>query len=398
MLLCELPNDDLEPRRDARARERTLEFILGLRFEGGNQVDVLQNGDAIFAPMLRAIDQAQKSIAFVTFVFWQGDIARRFAHALRDAAKRGVEVKVVLDAVGASSMSDELVDEMNDAGVDVRWFRPKATLRVWRTTHRTHRKLLITDHKIAFTGGVGIAQEWTGDARDETEWRDTHFRIRGPAVIGLWAAFADNWVEMTGSLPLDCDEELPAPQEVGETRALVVKSTASVGWSDITSLVRVLFGLAERRIAICTPYLMPDSETISQLCDAARAGLEVEIMVPGQHTDQRLARIASEGVVQTFLEAGVRILEFEPTMMHTKVILIDDDLACVGSANLNHRSLRKDDEVAVVISDSKVVAELDEAFQQDAERCHDKALAKLGQRAWWRRLLAFIVRPFRGEM
>jgi cardiolipin synthase len=381
-----------------RHRERALEQVLGARFLGGNDVRVLKNGVEIFPAMLAAIEAAETSIAFVTFVYWQGEIAERFANALADAARRGVDVMVVLDAVGASDMSDALVALLEDAGADVRWFRPKATWRVWRTSHRTHRKLLIVDHDVGFTGGVGIAEEWTGDARSPDEWRDTHLEIRGPAVRNLWGAFAGNWIEMTADLPARWDDARPCdPIPGSDERVLIVRSTASIGWSETASMFRTLLALAKRRVWAATPYFVPDDKTVEQLCRLAMDGADVRILLPGEHIDQTAVRLASERTMGALLEAGVRIHEYDPTMMHAKVLIVDDDLACVGSANMNQRSLRKDDEVSAVLSSPRLVELLGDHFMADLDRSTERSLQGWRE-AWWRRALGALLAPFRTEM
>ncbi len=389
----------LEPEIDDRRRRRelALEQVLGARFLPGNRVDVLKNGDAIFPPMLAAIDNAKSSVALVTFVYWKGDIAERFARALSNAAQRGVDVMVVLDAVGAAPMPSKLVTEMEEAGCDVRWFRPKATWRVWRTSHRTHRKLLIVDYEVAYTGGVGIAEEWCGDARDPSEWRETHLEIRGPAVRDLWGAFAGNWIEMTGELPTKWHDTPPCDPE-GDARVLVVRSTASIGWSESASMFRALLAIAVKRVWIATPYFVPDDKTIDQLCRLAREGVDVRVLVPGEHTDKEIVRLTSELVMGSLLEAGVKIYEFAPTMMHAKILIVDDDISCVGSANLNQRSLRKDDEVSAVISSPAVTAELDGHFRADLARSHRRTEEDLAKDPWYRRLGGVLLKPFKSEL
>lgn len=386
-----------DPGEDRRARERALEQVLGARFVPGNGVEVLKNGDAIFPPMLAAIDDAKASVALVTFVYWQGDIAERFARALANASQRGVAVTVVLDAVGAAPMPNHLLEEMESAGVDVRWFRPKATWRIWRTSHRTHRKLLIVDHEVAFTGGVGIAEEWCGDARNPNEWRETHIEVRGPAVRDLWGAFAGNWIEMTGELPPRWRDASPC-STAGDARILVVQSTASIGWSESASMFRALLALAERRVWIATPYFVPDDKTRAQLEALAEGEVDVRILLPGEHTDKEIVRVTSELVMGSLLEAGVRIYEYGPTMMHAKILVVDDDIACVGSANLNQRSLRKDDEVSAVISDPAVVDVLATHFSADLARSHERTPEDLAQDPWWRRAGGVLLRPFRSEL
>ncbi len=362
---------DSGPDDGTRRMERTvgvLEASMGAPFFPGNQIDVLRNGVQIFPAMLEAIDAASERIDFLTFVYWKGDISRRVANALANAARRGVQVRALLDGVGAFPMDRDHVELMTQSGVDVRWFRPvRQWLAPWKMTHRTHRKVLICDGEVAFTGGVGIAGEWEGDAQDEREWRDTQFRIRGPAVHGLQAAFLGNWLEVAPRDTLG-RATTPAPETSGPARVQVVRSTASVEWSDLSTLVRTLIDLPEQRLRISTPYFVPDPTLVDAICDTASRGVAVDVLVPGPHTDQRVVKVAGEGCYERLLETGVRIWEYQPTLIHQKIIAVDDHLVTIGSGNLNHRSLMQDDEVQLVVLDTdfadRVGRMLDDDFAQ----------------------------------
>jgi cardiolipin synthase A/B len=353
--------------RDATARiRRTLEGVLGIPSTEGNRIDVLRNGDEIFPAMLDAIRSAEEFVDFLTFVYWTGPIAQELAEALADRARHGVRVRVILDAVGARTMDRALVAEMEEAGAEVAFFRVPITWRVWQVEHRTHRKVLIVDEKVAFTGGVGIAEEWMGDARNPNEWRDTHFRIMGPAVDGLRGAFTTNWIE-TGRPIFDNDSFIDQP-ECGSSCLQVVRGSASIGWSDIAVMMRTLVALAEERIRITSAYFTPDATFVELLCEAADRGVEVDILVPGPHADKRIVQVASEASYERLLECGIRIWNYQPTMLHAKVVTIDGAAACVGSSNVNSRSMARDDEVSVMIYDPEVVAVLDRHFEEDLER------------------------------
>jgi len=364
-------------------------------FVGGNRVEVLRNGVEAFPAMLAAIDEARSSIEFATFVYWRGDIAERFAEALARRAREGLQVLVLLDALGCLPMRPDLVESMRAAGVEVVKFRPVARWQFWRVTHRTHRKLLVCDGRVGFTGGFGIAEEWEGDARDPSEWRDTHFRIEGPAVHGLQAAFCGNWLEATGKVA-GAIGRVRALEPAGEVDVLPLRTTASPRWSDAATLMRVLVAGARRRLRIATAYFVPDERAAELLADAARAGIEIDVLIPGEHTDQRLSELAGAEKYGPLLDAGVRIHAFQPTMMHTKVITVDGELACVGSANFNQRSMSQDDEICMVIADAGVVATLDAHFEADLDRA-----APIDRDGWRRRgilrrvleALAKLVRP-----
>ena len=379
---------------DVRTR---LEGLLGMPFADGNRIDALRNGERIFPAMLEAIRDAETSVELVTFIYWTGRIAQDMADALAERARAGVAVRVVLDAFGAGPMSKDILDRMTGAGVQVRWFRPLGTWKTWKTGHRTHRKVLVIDGRIGFTGGVGIAAEWEGDARDPSEWRDTHFRIEGPAVAGLRAAFFSNWAETDRSAVREVLDSPPL-EPVGEAAVQVIRSTACFGWSDIATVMDGLIDLARRRIRISTAYLAPDEYWVNAFRRAVARGVEVEVMIPGPHTDKRVSELAGSGGIQRLLEAGVRLFRYQPTMLHTKVMLVDDDVACIGSANFNQRSILKDDELILVVIDRALAAVLDQDFEDDLARCAETSLRAFEHRGLIRRLREWAARPIRSNV
>lgn len=375
---------------------QTLEAVLGIPFTDGNRVEVLRNGDEIFPAMLDAIAAARSSIDFLTFVYWTGDIARRFADALSKQARAGVAVRVLLDGIGARPMRHDLIEEMEAAGVEVRWFRKPPAWRVWSLDNRTHRKVLVVDGAVAFTGGVGIAEEWEGDARNPSEWRDSHFRVEGPAVQGIHGAFWGNWMEVEQTI----QEALSAvrPQgRPGDASVQIVRSTASIGWSDIAMLIDCLICLAEKRLRICTAYFAPDDMTVRQLIGAAERGVAVEIMIPGKHIDTRTSELAGSEAFTPLMQAGVTMWRYQRTMLHTKVITVDGGIACIGSPNLNQRSMRQDDEVAMVVDDAALVRTLDAHFDEDLTACEAIRLHRWRDRGPLRRIREGLARIVKRE-
>lgn len=353
--------------RERRSIDR-LHGLLGTPPTTGNDVRVLRNGDEIFPAMIDAIDQATDTVDLVTFVYWQGDIAVEIADSLVRAARRGCRVRVLLDAVGARKITDGLIELMKEAGCDVRWFRPffdKAVPKIADANRRTHRKILVCDNEIGFCGGVGIAEEWTGNARDETEWRDTHLAIRGPAVAGLLNAFLDNWADQheDGFDPRgERDVDLAEP---GSSNVFVVRGSAETGASDVWRMIMTLVSMAEKRLVIATAYFNPDDHVIKALIAAVERGVHVTLLVPGEHADKRFIQIAGEESYQRLLDEGVDIRTYETSMMHAKVITVDGHIATVGSTNFNQRSMQHDEEANVVIVDEAVVSILDEHLEHD---------------------------------
>jgi cardiolipin synthase A/B len=373
---------------------RTLESLTGVAFTEGNSLTVLRNGDRIFPAMLAAIDGSEHSVDLMTYVYWKGDIATRFADALSAAAGRGVRVRLLIDAVGGLQIERGLVNRMDDAGVHVEWFRKPWLNSPLKQNHRCHRKVLVVDEEVAFTGGVGIAEEWCGDARDATEWRDTHVEVRGPAVDGLRAAFAQNWAE-SGRELYDDNDTFPEASQTGSTVAQVVRGSASLGWDDLQSTFRVLLDSATERLSIATAYFAPDDFFLERLCAAAQRGVRVDLLLPGPHADKRACQLASEAAYDRLTSCGVRVWNFQPSMMHAKIMIVDGVAAAVGSSNFNRRSLDHDEEVVMVALDSSVAGLLAADFDADLERSEEIDLTRWRNRGRRQRLLEAATLPLR---
>jgi len=361
------------PEQDAvrvQRLRRRLEALLGIPASEGNILQLLRNGDQIFPSMLSSIRQASETVDFLTFVYWRGEIARDFASALAERARSGVRVRVLIDAVGGRLIDSTLIEHMTDSGVQVEWFRKPWAITPLKQNHRTHRKVLICDERVGFTGGVGIAEEWCGDARDSTEWRDTHVRVEGPAVDGLSASFAQNWAE-TGQPLVDPRRSFPEhdPTEGGSI-VQVVRGSASVGWNDMATVFRLMMESAEQRLQMQTAYFVPDASFQQLLLDAVERGVEVDIMVPGPHADKRVCQLASESIYSTLVEGGVRIWAFQPSMLHAKVMTVDGIASVIGSANMNRRSMQLDEEVVLTVLDPRIAARLEADFAADLLRCN----------------------------
>ncbi|MBW5252704.1 cardiolipin synthase B [Streptomyces sp. P01-B04] len=364
-------------RRSLRLRRR-LERLIGIAATEGNTIRTLRNGDEIFGAMLAAIRDAEYTVDMMTFVYWRGEIAEKFAAALADRARAGVRVRLLLDGFGSRLIEKDQLDLMVEAGVEVAWFRKPLYLSPLKQNHRCHRKVLVIDERTAFTGGVGIAEEWCGDARNEHEWRDTHVQVSGPAVDGLAAAFAQNWAECHDEL-FDSRDRFVNCERQGEAVVQVVRGSASFGWQDMQTLIRVVLESAEERLRLTTAYFAPDAFFTQLLCAAAKRGVEVEILLPGPHTDKRVCQLAGQRYYEDLIACGVKIYQYQPTMLHAKVITVDRVASLVGSTNFNRRSLDHDEEVMLAVMDCDFTAALDGHFEEDKEK------SVLIERARWKR-------------
>jgi cardiolipin synthase len=320
--------------------------------------------------MLEAIEGAERTIDMMTYVYWRGDIARRFADALGERARAGVRVRLLLDGIGCHPIEKDLVDRMSADGVTVAWFRKPLYLSPFKQNHRCHRKVLVVDESTAFTGGVGIAEEWCGDARDENEWRDTHVRVRGPAVDGVAAAFAQGWAECHDEL-FDERDRFGGHEPAGDAVVQVVRGSASLGWQDMQTLMRVVLESAETRVRLSTAYFAPDDYFTDLLGRTARRGVDIEVLLPGPRIDKRVSLLGGQQHYERLLADGVRIFQFQPTMLHTKVLTIDGTVSLVGSTNFNRRSMDHDEEIMLAVVDRDFTAALDGHFDDDLRRSEE---------------------------
>jgi len=376
---------------------RRLEVIVGTPFTEGNSITVLRNGDQIFPAMLEAIRGAESTVDLMTFVYWQGDISHEFADAMAERARAGVRVRLLIDALGGRLIEKDLVNAMDHAGVQVEWFRKPLLKSPFKSNHRLHRKVCIVDGRVGFTGGVGIAEEWCGDARDQTEWRDTHLRVEGPAVDGLQSAFIQDWAE-SGRPIYDDMDEFPVQPQSGSSVVQIVRGSASLGWDDMRSAFHVILSSAQERLRIATAYFAPDGELLDTLCAAPSRGVTVELLVPGPHADKRVSQLTSERSYERLTDSGVRVMTFQPSMMHAKVMTVDGQVAVVGSSNMNRRSLDHDEEVVLIALDRDLVATLDKHLDDDFERSEEIDLTRWRARPAWQRALEKAVSPIRRWM
>jgi cardiolipin synthase A/B len=361
---------------------RAAEALTGAPISYGNDVDLLINGDNIFPAFLKTIEDAEHSVNLLTYVYWTGDIAVDVASALCKKAKSGVVCNVLLDAVGALKMDSALIDEMEQAGVRVRRFRPVKPYAIRRVANRTHRKILVADGKVAMTGGVGIADEWTGDAHDPDHWRDTHVRIVGPAVRGLQGAFTENWLEATGEV-LAGEDYLPDLKPVEGGGAMhVMRSSAGVGDTEAEALFYLAIASAKRSIDLTSAYFAPRPAFSDALVKAAERGAAIRIVVPGPYTDKEIARQAGRSSYRHLLKAGIRIFEYQPTMLHAKSLVIDGAWSSVGSVNFDNRSFQLNDEATLCVLSENFAKRLTEVFEGDIAKSKE-----ITDRAWRRRPL-----------
>jgi cardiolipin synthase len=376
---------------------RSMGSLLGPPIVAGNRVTALCNGDEIFPAMLEAIRGAAKTICFETFIYWSGSIGREFAEALSERAHAGVKVHVMLDWVGSNRIDESLVKLMTDTGVEVRRYHPLRWYNVGRINNRTHRKLLILDGRIGFTGGVGIADKWLGHAQDPEHWRDSHYRLDGPSVAHMQAAFMDNWMETCGEV-LHGEEYFPPLEPVGSNPAQLFRSSADDGSESVRLMYLISLASAEHSVRLANSYFVPDSLAVGTLVDAQRRGVAVEIIVPGRHIDQKLVRRASRALWGPLLKAGVAIYEYQPTMYHVKVAIVDEIWTSVGSTNFDNRSFRLNDEANLNVYDARFAEAQARGFEEDKMRARRITLEEWRRRPWRERATDRMAALFRMQL
>ena len=343
---------------------RELGVMLGPGILPGNRVTDLQNGDQIFPAMLVAVSAAEKTITFETYIYWSGEVGQKMADALSERARAGVKVNVMIDWAGSLKMEDELLDEMKVAGVVIHLYRPLHWYNLGRMNNRTHRKLLVVDGRIGFTGGVGIADQWQGNAQDPEHWRDMHFRVEGPVVAQMQAAFNDNWIKATGEVLNGADYFPPLPPAGSSDAHLFISSPA--GGSESMHLMYLMsIAAAEHSIDLEASYFVPDTLITKALLAARQRGVRVRIVLPGPHIDSETVRIASKREWGELLLGKVEIYEYQPTMLHNKLLIVDRELVSVGSTNFDTRSFRLNDEASLNVYDKEFATRMTDVFEQD---------------------------------
>jgi cardiolipin synthase A/B len=349
---------------DSKAFLDSMVGSTGVPLLAGNAIDILNNGDEFYPSMLEAIRGAERSITVEAYIYWRGEIGLEFAHAIADRSRAGVSVKLLLDAIGAATIGDEILKVLADGGCQLAWFNPIGWYTLDRFNYRTHRKSLIVDGVIAFTGGAGIADHWRGSAQDPEHWRDMQIRVEGPGAVPLQTGFAQNWLRTTGEM-VSGPEFFPPPVRAGSSAVLTVLSSPSAGASPVRTMYYLAIASAQRSILIANPYFVPDQVAIDALRAARARGVEVTVIVSGIRNDNWLARHNSVRLFGPLLEAGVVIHEYNRTMLHQKTMVVDDTWATIGTANFDNRSFAFNEESNVSIHDRPCVARLVKIFADD---------------------------------
>jgi cardiolipin synthase len=365
--------------------------------EAGNKVELLQNGDECFPAMLEAIRSAKKTVNFAAYIVKSDSVGHQFRDAFCERARAGIEVRLLLDGIGSGwDLDNSDVRMMTDAGCKFAYYHPVQSWRMDRTNRRSHRRILVVDGKIGFTGGVAFSDKWSGNAQDENHWRDTHVRMEGPVVAQLQCAFQGHWVK-TFKEALTGSGQFPTLSPVGDIKAQIVESR-SFSSAPIPLLQAVTFASAEKRIWITNPYCTPSDDQVDLLVKAVKRNVDVRFLLPGPHNDQPMTESAGRTAYGRLLEGGVKIYEYQPTMIHSKTMVADGVFSMVGSSNLDPRSSEINEEIDLVVYDEKFGRQMEAVFEKDLQQSRAYTLEEFKKRSWWERTTEWLMIPFRSQL
>jgi len=377
--------------------KREMSVLLGPAIVGGNTIAALQNGDEIFPAMLAAVRGAQRTITFETYIYWSGETGQQFADALIERSRAGVKVRVMLDWLGSEKMSGSLLDRMRAGGIEVERYHPMKWYSLGRLNNRTHRKVLVVDGMVGFTGGVGIADQWTGHAQDPDHWRDMHFEVHGPVVAQMQTAFLDNWIKTTGRV-LHGEPYFPALLPVGTQEMHLFMSSVAGGSESMRLMYLAAITSAEQTIDMEAAYFVPDDLMREELLKARARGVRIRVLVPGKHIDSETVRIASRRSWGPLLDAGIEIYEYQPTMLHCKMLIFDHYMVSIGSTNFDARSFELNDEASLNVYDPEFAAQMTTVFERDLTLARSYTAQQWQGRSWAERFAEVVLRPIESQL
>jgi cardiolipin synthase len=363
----------------------------------GNRLTLLQNGDQYFSAMLGAIRGAKRTINFEGYIFYSDAVGRAFRDALIERARAGVEVRILLDGIGSSLHLDNSdVRLLKQAGCKFTYYHPLLSWRIDRTNRRSHRRILVIDGRLAFTGGIGFAEQWSGHAQDPKHWHDVQVQVEGPLVSELQHAFEEHWIKSYGET-LSGADQFPTLPPAGNIRGELIASH-SFSMAPLPLAQAIAFAAATKRIWITNAYCTPSGDQVELLVQAVKRGVDVRFIVPGRHNDQPLTKSAGRSAYGHLLEGGVKIFEYQPTMIHTKAMVIDSLFTLIGSSNLDPRSSEINEELDLAIYDRGFAQEIEAMFQEDLSHSTEYTLEQFRKRSLWERFTEWVMLPFRSQL
>ncbi|AXK71612.1 cardiolipin synthase B [Lysobacter sp. TY2-98] len=376
---------------------REMGVMLGPSIVPGNKVTVLEDGDQIFPAMLEAIAGAKRTVTFETYIWWEGEIAKKFSAALCERAQAGVAVNVTVDWAGSIKMDSSMLKKMQDCGVHIERYRPLHWYNLGRLNNRTHRKLLVVDGRVGFTGGVGIGDPWLGHAQDPDHWHDLHFKIEGPVVSQVQAAFNDNWIKTTGRV-LNGETYFPAVEPAGNMSAHMFIASPAGGAESMHLMFLMAIAAAKTSIDIEAAYFIPDPLLRDALMAARHRGVRVRLLLPGPYIDSETVRIATKKEWGPLLAAGAEMHLYQPTMLHVKLMIIDKYMVSVGSTNLDQRSFQLNDEASLNVYDADFAEHMTQVFERDLKSTKPYTYAMWASRPWKEKMSERFIVPIKSQL
>jgi cardiolipin synthase len=376
------------PSADLNSREylQQLEALAASRVEPHTHIEALPNGANFYEAEIAAIKAARQSVNWEAYIFAKGEIAKRIIDALTERARAGVEVNLNIDAIGSVSTPKKFFNDLRHAGGHVEWYHPLRWYNWPRANNRTHRELIVIDGKVGFLGGAGVADHWWHGAKKDAPWRDTMFRITGDAVRSLQSTFVENWLESSGQILIG-PKYFVSEDNTDGAQAMVVDSSPSQGGSTRARILfQTLIASARKDLKITTPYFLPDQSLSKEIVKAIQERhVHVQILLPGKHSDHSMTRSSSRGTYGDLLRAGAEIYEYQPAMIHAKIMIVDGLWCVVGSTNMDHRSFGWNDEVNLAVVDPALAAKLSANFENDLKESHSETLEEWEHRPYWQR-------------
>ena len=366
--------------------ERVVSVAFGPALIRGNSARALVNGKRIFPEMIEAIRGAKRTITFEMYIFAEGEVGEQFTQAFVERARAGVKIHFLYDALGSNKIDKKYLARLKEAGVEIAEYNPLRWYTLAQMNNRTHRKIMVVDGRIGFTGGAGVQDQWAGDAQDPEHWRDSHFRVEGPVVAQMQATFMENWTETTGAV-LHGEDYYPKLEPAGAQRAQVMLSSPGGGGESMQLLYLLSITAAVKSIDLANSDFVPDNVEAEALAAAAHRGAKVRVIVPGPYMDNKIVRRASRAGWGRLLLAGVEIYEYQPTMYHVKSMVVDGLWTTVGSTNFDTRSFSTNDEANLNVLDAGFAAEQEKIFEDDLKRSRRITLEEWQGRPWTQKAL-----------
>ena len=364
---------------------------------GGNRIELVQNGE-FFERLFGDLEKAEKTINFETFLCKEGELTRRLTHMLLHKRTQDVQVRLTLDGSGGKHFGDLDLKRLENAGARIMKYHPVKFRNLGLWNNRDHRKIAVIDGRVGYVGGHCFVDSWLGDAQDDKHWRDLSARVEGPVVAQLQSAFAENWIEETGEV-IAGTNFFPLLEPAGEASAHAVWLSPTGSPSAVKILHYMAIHAAKKRIWIQNPYFLPDPDARASLLDAVKRGVDVRVMIPSADvTDSPIVQHASHHHYGTLLKGGVKLFDYQRTLLHQKVLVIDGEWGCVGSTNFDDRSFELNDEVTLVIHDKGVARELEETFEADLKHTREVHLDEWRNRPWRHKLLDFSAFVFNEQL